>query len=209
MITELGFIHRYQEGVRPDSPTLVLLHGTGGNEDDLLPLAASLGNGYGLLSPRGKVLEEGMPRFFRRLREGIFDQQDLSLRTQELAGFLADAAERYGCNAGKFIGVGFSNGANIAASLLLRRPEVLAGAVLIRAMQPFEVIGTPDLAGKQVLLLNGTRDPIVPREQPELLAATFKRAGAETTLHWEAAGHALTQNDIVVAREWLATHFPA
>jgi predicted esterase len=154
------------------------------------------------------VLEQGMPRFFRRLREGIFDQQDLSIRTEELAEFLADAAERYGCHAGKFVALGFSNGANIAASLLLRRPEVLAGAVLIRAMQPFQITGVPDLRGKKVLMLNGTEDPIVPREQPELLGAAFKQAGADTALHWERAGHALTQNDVVVAREWLATYFP-
>jgi phospholipase/carboxylesterase len=202
--TDLQFTHRFEAGTDPLAPTLLLLHGTGGDENDLLPLGRTIAPGSALLSPRGKILENGMPRFFRRLAEGVFDQEDLTQRTAELAGFLQAAAERYGFELDSLMAVGFSNGANIAASLLLRFPQTLAGGILIRAMVPFVRERVPDLTGKRVLLLSGQLDPIVPMEQPKELASTFKSAGADVTLHWERAGHTLTQADVSTATAWLA-----
>jgi phospholipase/carboxylesterase len=208
VIGEFTFQHRFEEGASEGAPTLVLLHGTGGNEDDLVPLARAVGPKYAVLSPRGKVLESGMPRFFRRLAEGVFDQQDLAFRTDELASFLTDAAKRYGLDPAKLIAFGFSNGANIAASLLLRRPSVLLGAILARAMVPFVPDSKPDLTGRPVLLLSGANDPIVPRTQAEALAALLRGGRADVTLHWEEAGHGLAQSDLTAARQWLAERFP-
>jgi phospholipase/carboxylesterase len=201
----LGFTHRFVSATDATAPTstLLLLHGTGGDENDLLPLGRAIGPGAALLSPRGKVLENGMPRFFRRLAEGVFDQEDLALRTRELAEFLDAASENYGIDQTRLFAVGFSNGANMAASVLLRFPEKLAGAILIRAMVPFVPEPAPDLRAKSVLLLSGRQDPIVPTDQAEELASIFKSAGADVTLHWEHAGHALTQGDVSLARDWL------
>ncbi|MFL5200046.1 MAG: alpha/beta hydrolase, partial [Microvirga sp.] len=155
----LSFIHRYEPATAPDAPPLLLLHGTGGDENDLLALGRAVAPGSALVSPRGKVVENGMPRFFRRLSEGVFDEADLRRRADELAGFIAEARAAYGLAAP--IALGFSNGANIAAALLLLRPETLAGAILIRAMVPLAEPPTPDLAGKPVLILSGSADPIV------------------------------------------------
>src|SRR5471032_1311716 len=159
-MTDLKFIHRYIPATQPGLPTLLLLHGTGGDENDLIPLGEQLLPGAALLSPRGKVFENGMPRFFCRLAEGVFDLEDLKLRTQELAAFVAQARNIYGITAP--IAVGFSNGANIAASLLLSQPDVLRGAVLLRAMLPFEPQPPPNLSGKPVLLLSGSKDTMIP-----------------------------------------------
>jgi len=200
---ELGFVHRFEPGSDAAQPVLLLLHGTGGDENDLLPLGRALEPGAALLSPRGKVLENGMLRFFRRVAEGVFDQQDLTRRSEELARFIEAAAKTYALGARKLFAVGFSNGANIAASLLLRSSELLAGAVLIRAMVPFVPDRLPVLTGKPILLLSGESDPIVPVSQPEQLAGLFKQAGADVALHWERAGHTLTQGDVAAAREWL------
>lgn len=205
-MTELGFVHRYRPGASPDAPTLLLLHGTGGNEDDLLPLAPMLMSEAGVLSPRGNVLERGMPRFFRRLAEGVFDLDDLKLRTQELGDFVGAAAAHYCFDPSRVVAVGFSNGANIAASLLLLRPEVLAGAVLFRAMVPLVPEFLPLLPRTPVLLSNGTFDQMVPAAETERLAALLRQAGADVTLAWQPAGHELTQEDIAQAREWLAQH---
>lgn len=202
---DLGFVHRFERGTDPLAPTLLLLHGTGGNEDDLISLGKAISPGSSLLSPRGKVLENGMPRFFRRLAEGVFDLEDLALRTAELAKFLEAAAKHCRFELDSLLAVGFSNGANIAASLLLRFPQTLADAVLIRAMVPFEPATLPDLAGKSILLLSGQLDPIVPAAQPEQLAATFRSAGADVALRWERAGHGLTQADIEHAKDWIAS----
>jgi predicted esterase len=201
--TATTFIHRFIPA-EPGAPpiTLLLLHGTGGDENDLLGLGRMLAPGAALLSPRGKVLEHGMPRFFRRLAEGVFDLDDLRARTHELADFVADAARRYGFDPGRVIAVGFSNGANIAASTLLLRPGTLAGALLLRAMVPFAPETPPDLAGVPVFIASGTSDPIVPREQPEELAAMLRAAGAAVQLHWEPAGHGLTQRDLAAAQAW-------
>src|SRR5689334_14873637 len=153
--TTLSFVHRFEPATGPDRPPLLLLHGTGGDEADLLPLGRALSPSSALLSPRGKVLENGMPRFFRRFAEGQFDQQDLAFRTDELAVFVRTAAAHYGFDPKRVFAVGFSNGANIASSLVLRHPEVLAGAILIRGMVPFRPTEPSDFAGKPVLLLNG------------------------------------------------------
>lgn len=201
----LGFRHRFRPATRPGRPPLLLLHGTGGDEDDLLPLGEAAAPGSDLLSPRGQVLENGMPRFFRRLAEGVFDEADLRHRTDELAAFIRDAREAYGLGAP--VALGFSNGANIAAALLLRHPGLLRGAVLLRAMQPFqeeEPVPPPGLAGTPVLLLSGTADPIVPAVNSEGLAARLRRAGAEVTYHPLPTGHGLSQMDLSLARSWLA-----
>ncbi len=186
------------------APTLLLLHGTGGDENDLLPLGRTLLPGAGLLSPRGNVLENGMPRFFRRLAEGVFDEADLKARTAELAAFVRSAASAYGFDPSSVVAVGFSNGANIAASLLLLSPGTLKGAVLFRAMIPLHPPQPPPLAGVRVLLSEGARDPIVPRTEGEGLAAMLRAGGADVTLEWQDAGHGLVDADISAARAWLA-----
>ena len=178
----LSFIHRYEPPARADAPTLLLLHGTGGDENDLLPLGKNLMPDAGMLSPRGKVLEQGMPRFFRRLAEGVFDVEDLKRRTSELADFIAEAAEHYTFDARRVIAVGFSNGANIAASLLLSRPSVLAAAVLFRAMVPFVPEAPPAAGGVSVLLSNGASDPLVSAAETERLAGLLRAAGADVTV---------------------------
>ena len=181
-----------------------MLHGTGGNEHDLVPLAERLVPGAGVLSPRGKVLERGMPRFFRRLAEGVFDIEDLKQRTQELAEFVAESAAVHRFSTEKVIAVGFSNGANIAGALLLLRPDVLGGAILFRAMVPLTPATLPQIEQAPVLISNGRVDPLVSAEETEHLAALLRSAGAEVTVAWQAAGHELTESDITTAREWLA-----
>lgn len=192
---------------KPKSLTLLLLHGTGGNEDDLIPVGQILSSSASLLSPRGKVLEHGMPRFFRRLAEGVFDLDDLKFRTAELAKFVSDASSHYSFDLGKTIAVGFSNGANIAASLLLLNPQVIAGAVLFRPMLPFVPKPLPDLSEKKVVILSGQYDPIVSREQAESLFSLLENAGAKVEMQWQASGHELTQNDVQVAQKWLSANF--
>jgi predicted esterase len=201
--TVTTFIHQFIPAEAGAPPvTLLLLHGTGGDEHDLLGLGRMLVPGTALLSPRGKVLEHGMPRFFRRLAEGVFDLDDLTARTHELADFVAASSTRYGFDPKRVIAVGFSNGANIAASILLLRPETLAGAILFRAMVPFEPNAPPDLRHVPVFIAAGTSDPIVPQAQSERLAAILQDTGAPVTLHWESAGHGLTQGDILAAQRW-------
>ena len=200
-MTDLGFIHRFIPATQPGKPPLLLLHGTGGDENDLIPLAAQLSPGSALLSPRGKVTENGMPRFFRRLAEGVFDLADLKVRTAELADFIAAARMAYGIEAP--VAVGFSNGANIAAALLLTRPQVLHGAVLLRAMLPFEPEPLPDLAGKPVLLLSGSNDTMISAAGRERLAAVLQAAGADLVYKVLPTGHNLTQNDLTIAAQWL------
>ena len=200
-MTDLGFIHRFIPATQPGRPALLLLHGTGGDENDLIPLAAQLSPGSALLSPRGKVTENGMPRFFRRLAEGVFDQADLKARTAELADFIAAARAAYGIDAP--VAVGFSNGANIAASLLLTRPQALAGAVLLRALLPFEPQPPPNLAGKPVLLLSGSNDTMISAAGRERLVAVLQAAGADLVYKILPTGHNLTQNDLTLAADWL------
>ena len=202
----LGFAHRFVPAGAPDAPSLLLLHGTGGDESDLLPVGRMLDERAALLSPRGKVLEQGMPRFFRRLAEGVFDQEDLVNRTHELAEFVERATSEYGLDPERLIAVGFSNGANIAASLLLLHPESLAGAVLLRAMTPFEPEASPELPGTPVYLAAGRSDPIVPPENTKRLAELLREAGAEVTLDWQPGGHGIGPQEIRAARDWLANN---
>jgi predicted esterase len=201
----LGYVHRYVPAPSAGAKmTLLLLHGTGGDENDLLELGRRLAPNAALLSPRGNVLERGMPRFFRRLAEGVFDTEDLRFRSQELADFVEAAATTYGFDAGKVVAVGYSNGANIAASVLLLRPRTLAGAVLFRPMVPFVPAALPDLSGKPIFLAAGRHDPIVPSDNTEQLAALLRLSGADVTLRWHAGSHALGGEEIEAARAWLA-----
>lgn len=199
-----AFEHRFVPATTDEPRTLLLLHGTGGNEDDLLPLAQMLLPGGAILSPRGQVLEHGMPRFFRRLAEGVFDLDDLRARTAGLADFVSWAAGEYGFDPGQVTAIGFSNGANIAASLLLLRPATLAGAVLFRVMVPLEPETAPTLAGVRVMIGAGRNDPLVRPSEVERLALMLKTAGAAVSLHWEPSGHQLTPGDVTAARAWLA-----
>lgn len=199
----LGFHHVFVPAQTPDAPTLLLLHGTGGNQHDLLDLGRALLPEAALLSPRGQVLEHGMPRFFRRLAEGVFDLDDLRRRTHELADFVAMAATHYGFTTQRVIAVGYSNGANIAASTLLLRPAQLAGAVLLHAMVPLVPEQLPTLTGVPVFLSAGRADRMVPARQAEQLAALLQQAGASLTLHWTPGGHALSQGEIQAAKSWL------
>jgi len=200
-VTE-SFIHRFQPGSAPGAAPLLLLHGTGGDENDLLPLGAMLSPGAALLSPRGRVLEHGMPRFFRRLAEGVFDEDDVRRRAAELGDFVTEARQRYDLTPP--IAVGFSNGANIAAALLLLQPRVLAGAVLLRAMVPLSQPPAADLTGTPVLMLSGVTDPIVPAANATRLAAQLSDAGADVTHRTLPVGHQLSQADVTLARDWLA-----
>src|SRR5712691_3642483 len=199
-MADLGFVHTFQAPASTDAATLLLLHGTGGNERDLLPVASMLAPDAGVLSPRGKVLERGMPRFFRRLAEGVFDLEDLRLRTAELADFVTAAAEHYRFDPGRVIAVGFSNGANMAASLLLLRPGALHGAVLFRAMVPLVPDPLPSLPRTPVLVSNGRADPIVAAAETERLMTLLRDASAAVTLAWQAAGHHLVKADVIRAR---------
>lgn len=183
---------------------VLLLHGTGGGEADLLPLGHAVAPGAALLSPRGKVLEHGMPRFFRRIAEGVFDLDDLRFRTDELAGFVRAARELYRLDGRPLVALGFSNGANIAASLLLLKPDVLQGAILLRPMVPLEPDEPPALRGVEVFIGAGRADTIVPPREAERLADLLARAGADVQLHWSEAGHGLVPADVDAAREWLA-----
>ncbi|MFG1465403.1 alpha/beta hydrolase [Xanthobacter sp. DSM 24535] len=196
----LAYVHRFEPALNPGAAPLLLLHGTGGDESDLLPLGRMLSPDAALLSPRGNVLEGGMPRFFRRLAEGVFDHEDVRRRSDELAGFVVDARSRYGLAAP--MAVGFSNGANIAAAVLLRHPGVLAGAVLLRAMVPLEEAGIGDLAGTPVLILSGSMDPIVPAANAATLAGMLTAAGAAVEHVTLPAGHGLTQADLAKAQAW-------
>lgn len=202
----LSFTHVYQPPSAPGASTLLVLHGTGGNEHDLVPLAADLLPGAGVLSPRGKVLEGSMPRFFRRLAEGVFDLDDLRQRTIELADFILEASEHYRFDPARVSAAGFSNGANVAAALLLLRPGTLDRAVLFRAMVPLIPDPLPSMPGTPVLISNGQVDPLVPVAETDRLAALLESAGAHVTVHWQQAGHRLVRDDIARARVWLDTH---
>ena len=201
-----GFAHNYLPG--ESDVTLLLLHGTGGNEDDLIPLGQQLLPEAAILSPRGKVSEHGAPRFFRRLAEGVFDHEDLVFRTHELADFVDQAADQYGIDLGKLVAIGYSNGANIAASLMLLHPGLLRAAVLFRAMVPFEPEGTPDLTGMPVFLAAGRRDTMIPPANTERLAEILQQAGADLDLRWKPVGHPLTYEEIEEARGWVCKVTP-
>lgn len=188
--------------------TLVLLHGTGGNEEDLLFLGKEIESHASILSPRGKVLENGMPRFFRRLSEGVFDIEDLKIKTHELADFIQKCSLHYKFDLSQTIAVGFSNGANIATSMLFLRPQVIQGAILFRAMVPFIPDSLPNLLNKKILLSAGLQDPIVSRNETENLYRLFQKTNAITTLKWQPSSHNLIQEDILVAKSWISNNFP-
>ena len=203
---DLGFAHRFYPG--ETEATLLLLHGTGGSEDDLVPLGRDLASGAAILSPRGKVSEYGAARFFRRLAEGVFDHEDLVFRTHELADFVDNASDEYGFDLSRLVAVGYSNGANIAASLMLLHPDLLRAAVLFRAMVPFEPEETPDLSGMPVFLSAGRRDRMIPPQNTERLAEILREAGADLDLRWRDTGHPLTYEEVAEARDWLAGVLP-
>lgn len=200
----LGFAHRFLPGEDGSGVTLLVLHGTGGNEEDLVPLGRELAPGAAILSPRGKVLEFGAPRFFRRLAEGVFDHEDLVFRTHELAEFVEAASEEYGFDRSKLVAAGYSNGANIAGSLILLHPGLLRAAVLFRAMVPFEPEVTPDLSGIPVFMASGRRDQMIPPDNSQRLADILGEAGADVDLRWRDTGHGLTYEEVAEAKEWLA-----
>ena len=193
--------HIFRQGDR-SKPVLLLLHGTGGTEEDLVPLADMVDSGASVLSVRGNVLENGMPRFFKRLAEGVFDKEDLIFRTKELNGFLDEAAERYQFDRSNIVAIGYSNGANIAASLLFHYKDALKGAILHHPMVPIRGIGLPDLSESKVFIAAGTNDPICPQEESAELQALLEGAGAAVSIHWESAGHQLTIAEVKAAGEW-------
>jgi predicted esterase len=204
---DLGFIHRWEPADEPGrGTTLLVLHGTGGNENDLVPLARELMPSAAILSPRGKITERGMPRFFRRLAEGVFDLEDLALRTDELVKFVDDAADTYGFDRNKVIALGFSNGANITASILLKRGAVLRGGLLLSPMLPFEASTMPDLSSVAVFIGAGMNDTIIPPDQARRLVDALRAAGADVTDYWHPAGHTITHEEIRAARAWLKAH---
>ena len=203
---DLGFVHRFYPG--DTGATLLLLHGTGGSEDDLVPLGRELAPGAAILSPRGKVSEYGAARFFRRLAEGVFDHEDLVFRTHELADFVEAASSEHGFDPSKIVAVGYSNGANIAGSLMLLYPGLLRAAVLFRAMVPFEPEETPDLTGMPVFIAAGQRDQMIPPHNTRRLAEILTEAGADLDLRWRDTGHGLTYEEAEEAKGWLSGIVP-
>ena len=203
MSKDLGFTHRFEEGTT--DVTLLLLHGTGGDENDLIPLGRQLVPQANLLSPRGQVLENGMPRFFRRIAMGVFDEEDLKRRTLQLADFVERAAESYALERDAIVALGYSNGANIAASMLFLRPETVRRAALLHAMVPFELENDPDLSTTFILLTGGRQDPFVPVEQTRRLGEILSRCGGHVTLALQPGGHELTPEEFAAVREWLAS----
>jgi phospholipase/carboxylesterase len=200
--THLSFVHRYEPATRAAQQPLLLLHGTGGDENDLISLGRLIAPGSALLSPRGKVLEGGMPRFFRRLAEGVFDEDDVRRRANELADFVTEARDAYGIAAP--VAVGFSNGANIAAATLLLRPDAFAGAALLRAMTPLAKSPSANLSGKPIIVVSGAMDQMIPAANAEHLSALFREAGAAVQHHTLPTGHGLSQTDVTLTRDWLA-----
>ncbi len=202
MTQQLSFIHRFEKGTSQQAP-LLLLHGTGGDENDLVDLGRTLSADRSLLSPRGQVMENGMPRFFRRLAEGVFDETDVIKRANDLADFIVAACKTHDLKMP--FAVGFSNGANIAAAMLFLRPEVLSGAILLRAMVPLTNPPAADLAHKPVLLISGAADPIIPASNARQLATMLKAAHAEVQHETLQTGHNLTQTDVSLAKTWLGS----
>lgn len=200
---DLGFVHVWKPRADPaDAPTLLVLHGTGGDEHDLVPLAEALAPHANVLSPRGQVSENGMPRFFRRFAEGVLDADDLKARAIELADFLARAADAYGFDPARVHALGYSNGANVALGILFERPRALAGAALARPMLAYEPAPARALEGKRALVLAGARDPFTTPAQAQRLADVLAAQGAAVELHVEPAGHELGRGDLDAARRW-------
>ena len=200
-----AYQHIFEPGADPSAPTLLLLHGTGGTEHDLLRLGRAISPGSALLSPRGNVSENGAARFFARIAEGVFDPVEIVSRTHALADFLIAAQKRYAFDASRLTAVGFSNGANISTTLLLLRPEILAQAILLRGMVVLDQPAAPaSLTGKRVLLLNGNVDPLVPLDHPPRIAALLRAGGADATVQMIPASHQFTSQDLAAAKAWFA-----
>jgi predicted esterase len=203
-MSDLGFTHRFIPAKESLSGrVLLLLHGTGGNENDMLPLGRDIDPSAAILSLRGNVLENGMPRFFRRLAEGVFDEEDVIRRANELADFIPEAASEYEFDPQQLTAVGYSNGANIAAAVLLLRSDALHSAILFRAMVPLVPVNPPQLTGARVFICSGRSDPIIPLENAERLAAMLRQAGAHVTLRVESASHQMVFAEIAAAKKWL------
>ncbi|MCY9693923.1 alpha/beta hydrolase [Paenibacillus alginolyticus] len=198
--------HIFQKGTDITAPVLVLFHGTGGTERDLLPLAQAISPTSSVLSVRGNVLENGMPRFFRRLAEGIFDEEDLIFRTKELYDFLDQAAVEHGFDRQNLVAIGYSNGANIAGSLLFHYQDALRGAILHHPMVPLRGIQLPDLSGIPVFIGAGRNDPICSPQETEELQKLLSEAGSTVAVHWEQAGHQLTRSEVEAAGTWFKTN---
>lgn len=201
--------HLFQPGSNPDAPVLLLLHGTGGTERDLLGIASRIDPTAAKLGVRGNVLENGMPRFFRRLAEGVFDEEDLVFRTKELAAFLDEAARQYGFSRDRIVAIGYSNGANMAASVLFHYGDILKGAILHHPMVPLRGKALPDLTGIPVFIGSGRNDGICPPHEAEELERLLTQAGANVHIHWENFGHQLTQTEVDAAANWYRQHFAA
>ena len=199
--------HLFIKGSDQTKPTLLLLHGTGGTERDLLPLAAEIDPSANVLSVRGNILENGMSRFFRRLAEGIFDEEDLIFRTKELNEFLDEAAEQYEFNRTNILALGYSNGANIAASLLFHYENALSGAILHHPMVPRRGITLPDLTDTPIFISAGTNDPICPSKESEELFVLLEKAHAKVDIHWESNQHQLTYSEVDAAAKWYQTAY--
>jgi phospholipase/carboxylesterase len=193
--------HIFKKGL-DGKPTFLVLHGTGGNENDLLPIASHIDPDASVLSVRGNVSENGMPRFFKRLSEGVFDMEDLKFRTEELNNFISEAAEEHGFDRTNVIAIGYSNGANIAGNLLFQYQDALKGAILHHPMVPDRKAELPDLTGIPVFIAAGTNDPICPAEESTDLEKLLKDAGASVELHWENFGHQLTTPEVEAAKAW-------
>jgi phospholipase/carboxylesterase len=203
-----SFRHLYQPATGATSYSFLLLHGTGGDEHDLVPLAEAILPGAGIISPRGQVIENGAPRFFRRFAEGVLDVEDWRERSEALADFLASICAEHEISAKTLVAVGYSNGANIAQGLLLLRPEVLAGAILLRPMFVTDDVPVKDLGGRPILLLGGTHDPITPAEDLPRIAQQLEKRGAHVTIKRVQAFHGLVQDDLVMAWQWLGDSAP-
>jgi predicted esterase len=200
MSQNAAYLHRFVEGKQ--KTTLLLLHGTGGDENDMLSLGRAISRDSSLLSPRGKILENGMPRFFRRLREGVFDTEDLKFRSGELADFVKKSSAKYHFDLNAVTAVGYSNGANIAASMILLDLFPFAGAILFRPMVPLTPSRLPNLKNTPVFVAAGSLDELVPRAETERLEALLRGAGAQVTLSWQAGGHALNSEEVQRATQW-------
>lgn len=199
-------IHIFHKGKDITKPTLVLFHGTGGNEKDLLSLAEMLSPDSSVLGIRGNVLENGMPRFFRRLAEGVFDEADLIFRTHEIKQFLDEAAAQYGFDADNLVAVGYSNGANIAGSLLFHYKDIFRSVVLLHPMVPLRNVALPALNGVSIFIGAGTNDPLIASGETQELEEILKGAGADVTTHWGNQGHRLSAAEAEAARDWLKQH---
>ncbi|MCH5585481.1 alpha/beta hydrolase [Shimazuella sp. AN120528] len=199
--------HIYREGSNKQAPVLLLLHGTGGTEKDLLPLAEIISPTSSVLSVRGNVLENGMPRFFKRIAEGIFDEEDLKIRTKELKEFIDTSAEQYSFDRSNVIAIGYSNGANIAASILFQYQNALKAAILHHPMVPLRGLKLPDLSGTNIFISAGMNDPICSPQETEELERLLLEAKASVSVHWETYGHQLTQSEVLAAANWYKEHF--